>query len=233
MTTISIMSGIALRGAFETAVLPAFTQVSGFETQVCWGPTTALMDDIVSGERADVAVLTDVAIRQLTQDEILDADNQVTVAQAVLGLAARQGDARPDISTKEAFIDALLSARSIAFSRGGASGIYFNKLIDSLGIGERIRARATIIPGGFTAEKLVDGEADIAVQQISELIVVPGVEVVGRFPDEFQSATTFRAGVFKHARHPSGVAQLIQALVTEEARSAYRAAGLIPDESPL
>jgi molybdate transport system substrate-binding protein len=227
MTTISIMSGLALRGAFESAVLPSFTRISGFSTEVRWGPTTALMADIARGEVADVAVLTDAAIHRLAKEGVLEADGQVTVAQAVLGIAVRQGVALPDISTKESFVETLLGARSVAFSRGGASGIYFSELIDRLAIGDRIRERATIIPAGFTAEMLVNGKADIAVQQISELVVVPGVKIVGEFPGELQSATTFRAGIFKGAAHASGAVQFIQGLVTPEARSAYRAAGLV------
>lgn len=227
MTTVSIMSGIALRGAFEASVVPNFTRAFGFATQIRWGPTTALVDEIAGGERCDVAVLTDFAIRQLTEENIVHAEHQVTVASAVLGIAVRQGSAHPDISTEQAFVDALLGARSVAFSRGGASGIYFNKLIDRLGIGDRIRERATIIPGGFTAETLVDGEADIAIQQISELIVVPGVEVVGQFPEELQSVTTFRAAVFKAAKNRPAAEQLIAALVTKQAHAAYKAAGLV------
>lgn len=233
MTTISIMSGIALRGAFEASVLPDATRRYGFKTQVRWGPTTVLMDDIKGGERADIAVLTDAAIHQLTQEGMVEAGNQVTVAKAVLGIAVRQGETLPDISTTQAFIDTLLAARSVAFSRGGASGIYFNGLIDRLGIGERIRERATVIPAGFTAEKLVDGAADIAVQQISELIVVPGVEIVGQFPQEVQSATTFRAAVFRDAPHKEEARQLVRALASEDARNAYRAAGLILDETSM
>lgn len=232
MTTVSIMSGIALRGAFDAAVLPEATRRYGFGTQVRWGPTTVLMDDIAKGERADIAVLTDVAIRELTQNGSVEPGDQVTVAQAILGIAVRQGEPAPDISTAQAFIDALLNARSVAFSRGGASGIYFGGLIDRLGIGERIRERATIIAAGFTAEKLVDGAADIAVQQISELITVPGVEIVGQFPDEFQSVTTFRAAIFKDSKQPQAAAQLIRALVTDEAREAYRKAGLILEQPP-
>lgn len=233
MTSVSIMSGIALRGAFEATVLPGFTRAYGVTTQVRWGPTTALMEEIAGGGRCDVAVLTDAAIMQLTEEGIVHEENQVTVASAVLGIAVRQGAAHPDISTGQAFVEALLGARSVAFSRGGASGIYFNKLIDRLGIGDRIRERATIIPGGFTAEKLVDGEADIAVQQISELIVVPGVEVAGQFPDEFQSVTTFRAAVFRDAKYPEEAVQLVRALVSEDAMNAYRAAGLILEETPM
>lgn len=230
MTTISIMSGIALRGAFEAALLPRFTCESGIATEVQWGPTTALMERIAGGERCDVAVLTDAAIAELTANGRVDGESQATLASAVLGIAVREGAAHPDISTEQGFVAALTGARSVAFSRAGASGIYFGKLIDRLGIGERIRERATIIPGGFTAEKLVDGEADIAVQQISELVMVPGVEIVGRFPNAFQSVTTFRAAVFKTTKDRAAAERLVRALVTADAKAAYAAAGLVCTE---
>ena len=89
---------------------------------------------------------------------------------------------------------ALLGARSVAYSRIGASGILFAQLIERLGIAAEINARAMIIPQGFTAERLVSGEADLAVQQISELKQVGGIEVVGPIPHELQTPAVFSAG---------------------------------------
>jgi len=99
-----------------------------------------------------------------------------------------------------------VAARSVAYSRTGASGIYFAGLLPRLGLAEAVNAKATIIPQGFTAEKLVSGEADIAVQQISELMVVPGIEVVGPLPDPVQEMTTFAAAILRGATDRDGAA---------------------------
>src|SRR6185437_11142847 len=108
--------------------------------------------------------------------------------------AVKAGAAHPDIATEAALGAALLGARSVAYSRLGASGIYFAQLIEQLGIASEVNARATIIPAGFTAEKLLTGEADLAVQQISELMQVGGIEVVGPIPHDLQTPAVFSAG---------------------------------------
>ena len=148
-------------------------------------------------------------------------------ALAVAGwLAVAAGTPHPAINTVEALVRALTQARSVAFSRSGASGIYFDKLLPTLGIAEAVRAKATIIPAGFTAEKLVSGEADLAVQQISELMVVKGIEVVGPFPEPVQEATVFSAAIMRSAANPGGAARLLAAITALP--EAYRASGLEP-----
>ncbi|HEX2940393.1 MAG TPA: substrate-binding domain-containing protein, partial [Rhodopila sp.] len=113
-------------------------------------------------------------------------------------------------------------------SQAGASGIYFRSLIERMGIADAITAKATVIPAGFTAEKLVTGEADLAVQQISELLVVPGIEVIGPFPDVYQSLSAFSAAVFKDAANPALAQAFLRAVRAERAFAAYRRCGLDP-----
>ncbi|MBT2856505.1 ABC transporter substrate-binding protein, partial [Staphylococcus coagulans] len=97
-----------------------------------------------------------------------------------------------------------------------------------LGLAEAVNARATIIPQGFTAEKLVSGEADIAVQQISELMVVPGIEMVGPFPEPVQEVTTFSAAILRGATDRDGALRFLAGLTTSKAAAAYHASGLEP-----
>jgi molybdate transport system substrate-binding protein len=138
------------------------------------------------------------------------------------------GAVHPEISTVGAFTNALLAARSVAYSKAGASGIYFDKLIERLGIADAIRTKATVIPAGFTAEKLLTGEADLAVQQVSELMVVPGVEIVGKFPEELQQVSSFSAAVMRGAANETAAARFVAGLVSKEAAAAYRATGIDP-----
>jgi molybdate transport system substrate-binding protein len=114
----------------------------------------------------------------------------------------------------------------VIYSRAGASGIYFEKLIEKLDIAAPIRARATVIPAGLTAERLVSGEGDLAIQQISELLMIDGVDIVGPFPPELQSATGFTAAILNGAPRAAEAAALLQALTAPAARDAYKASGL-------
>ena len=140
----------------------------------------------------------------------------------------KAGAPHPDIATEAALRAALLGARSVAYSRLGASGILFAKLIEQLGIASDINARAVIIQQGFTAEKLVTGEADLAVQQISELKQIEGIEVVGPIPRELQTPAVFSAGRMTATSKPDEADRLLRFLASPEVAPALRASGLEP-----
>ncbi len=226
MSTFRIMSGIALRGAFEATVLPAFEKATSIKAEVEWNPTALLVKAVNEGARADILVVTDEAIDRLAEQGVLDPASRVKVATGLLGVAVRKGAAQPKIETVEDFKAALLGARSVAYSQNGASGIYFAKLIEQLGVADTVRPRGTIIAAGFTAERLVTGEADLAVQQISELMVVAGVDIVGAFPGAIQSMTPFSAAVFTGAKNAESAAVFLSELNQPEARRAYEKSGL-------
>jgi molybdate transport system substrate-binding protein len=152
----------------------------------------------------------------------------VEVADSRLGLAVTKGAPHPAIGTVDQLRHALVQARSIAYSRAGASGIYFEKLIEQLGIAETVRAKATVIPSGFTAEKLVSGEADLAVQQVSELMVVPGIEVIGKLPEAVQQVTSFSAAMMPGSMQRAAAGAFLAGLKTDLARAAYIASGVDP-----
>jgi molybdate transport system substrate-binding protein len=122
----------------------------------------------------------------------------------------------------------LLDARAIAYSRIGASGILFAQLIERMGIAREITARARIIPSGFTAELLVTGEADLAVQQLSELKQVEGVELVGPIPRELQTPAIFSAGQMAASQNPAQADALLKYLASKEVAPLLRESGLEP-----
>ncbi len=222
---LSVMSAIAVKVAFDRSIVASFQAATGLHLDIVWQPTTVLMRQIRDGRRADVIVAIDESMDALEGEGIIDPHGRVDIASAVLGVAVPSGAPHPDISTVASFRDALLKAEGVAFSTGGASGIYFSALISRLGIADRITA--VTIPAGFTAEKLVTGEAALAVQQISELISVPGVEVVGPFPDEVQSTTNFSAAMFTEAADREGASAFLETLASKSAHAAYEAAGLV------
>ena len=226
--SLNLLCALVVRGAFEEAILPGFTARSGLPVETFWAPTTVIMTKFAEAAAGDVVVVMNSAMDQLeAQGEILP-ETRVEIAHSRLGVAVLKGAPRPDISSKDAFVAALLAARSVAYSKGGASGIYFQKLIARLGITEAINARATTIPQGFTGECLLSGAADLAVQQISELMVVPGVDIIGPFPDAVQEVSSFSAAILRRCADQQAAAQLIASFTGPAAAQAYRATGVDP-----
>jgi molybdate transport system substrate-binding protein len=156
------------------------------------------------------------------------ADSCADLARSFVGIAVKQGADHPDIATEPALRATLLGARSVAYSRIGASGILFAQLIERLGIASEINARAIIIPSGFTAERLVSGEADLAVQQISELKLVSGIEVVGPIPHHLQTPAVFSAGRLAASKRVEPSDRLLKYLASTEVAPVLRESGLEP-----
>ena len=224
---VSVMSGLALEVAVNRWLKPKFEAETSFRLDIDWRPTAAIMRSIDEGRRADVIIAIDNAMDQLAEAGIVRTGTRVSLADSVLGVGVRQGAPRPDISTVEAFKRTMATARAVAYSKAGASGIYFSKLIGQLGIAEAVNARAVVIPMGFTAEKVASGEADLAVQQISELMSVPGIDVAGPFPAEIQTVSTFDAAIFRDAANPEGASAFIEVLTSFAAATAYADGGLV------
>ena len=173
-------------------VLPRFEAA---RVDVDFAPTALLIQRIRAGETADVAILVAESIDALVAERIL-RPGRLDLARSLVGIAVRAGAPHPDISTVAAFTAAMLAARSLALSRAGASGLYFAGLLQRLGIADEVNAKATVIPSGYTGELVARGEAEIAVQQISELMVVPGIDIVGPLPPGIEGISVFSAGIF-------------------------------------
>jgi molybdate transport system substrate-binding protein len=190
---VRLLSTLALMGAVRK--LAGQYQASA-DTRIDaeFAPTLGLLDRLRGGEAADIVILTREGLADLAAQGTVVAASRVDLARSLVGIAVKAGTAHPDIATESALRATLLAARSVAYSRLGASGIFFAKLIERMGIGSEINARALIVPQGFTAERLVSGEADLAVQQISELKLVSGIDVVGPIPLHLQNPAVFSAG---------------------------------------
>lgn len=226
-----ILSTNALQGALES--LPADFAPGGSEpVQREFAATAALVRRLQEGEVADVFIGTRSAIDELLAAGKARRGSDVNLARSRIGLAVRQGAARPDISTPDALRRALLAARSISYTdpaSGAISGVHFHGVLDSLGIAEAMKARTRHPPaGGFSARLLVSGEADLAIQQIAELQTVPGIEVVGPLPDALQKVTLFAAAVPATARRPEAGQAYIRQLQSPSGAAVMRAQGLEP-----
>lgn len=224
---LKVFSTHAVQGAL-LGLIARFEAAHGTTLAVDYDPTNKLLERIMAGETADVAILTRDGIDDLAARGILDGTSAVDLGRSTVGLAVKAGAPRPDIATPEALTAALLAAQSLAYSRLGASGVYFAKLIERLGIADAVNAKATIIPSGLTAALVARGEAEMAVQQLSELMAVPGVDIVGPLPASLQTPTVFAAAAFSGSARAGPARALIGALSSTEAAAAYQAAGLMP-----
>jgi len=224
---LKVMSTLAVELALKSVLLPSW-QTESRRVAVDWNPTGVLIDRVRNGERGDVLIAIDEPISNLVEAGILRAGSVRPIARASFGLGARSGAAVPDISTPERFRQALLSARSVAYSQTGASGIHFRHVLERLGITDAINAKATIIHAGFTADKVISGEADLAVQQISELMSIVGIHLVGPFPDPYQKHTDFSAAIFAEARNPEAAEAFVDHLSNSKAAAIYARSGLLP-----
>ena len=160
---VRMLSTLALKGAMRD-LTSQFESESGIRIDADFAPTLGLLERLRNGEGADIVILTKEALDDLATKGSVAADSCVDLARSFVGIAVKAGAAHPDIATEPALRATLLGARCVAYSRLGASGIFFAQLIAQMGIAAEIDARALIIPTGFTAERLVTGEADIAVQ---------------------------------------------------------------------
>jgi molybdate transport system substrate-binding protein len=224
---VRLLSTLALKGAV-LHLAGGYQAAGGARIDADFAPTLALLDRLRAGEVADVVILTREGLDDLAAEAIVVMDSCVDLARSYVGIAVRAGADHPDIATESALRAALLGARSVAYSRIGASGIFFSQLIERMGIASEINARARIIPSGFTAERLVSGEADLAVQQISELKQVAGVEVVGPIPHQLQSPAVFSAGRLAASKRVVQSDRLLKYLASPEAAPVLRASGLEP-----
>ena len=224
---VRLLSTLALMGAVRN-LAGRYEAAGGARIDADFAPTLGLLDRLRAGEAADVVILTREGLGDLAAHGIVVADSRVDLARSVVGIAVKAGTDHPDISSKAALRATLLGSRSVAYSRIGASGIFFAQLIERMGIASEINARATITPSGFTAERLVTGEAELAVQQISELKQVAGVEVVGRIPLDLQSPAVFSAGRLAASKRVVQSNALLMYLASSEVAPVLRESGLEP-----
>ena len=192
MSDIRVLSTIGMRTVLEE-LAPPFERARGCTVSRVYDSSVALMKRLAAGESGDAAVFTAGAIDELIGQGKVVARTDLT--RSFVGIAVKRGAPKPDISTPDKLKAAMLAAKSVARSQTGASGLYFASLIERLGLGQAIKPKM-IVQDGIVGYIAARGEAEIAVQQISELMQAEGIDIVGPLPDELQSVTVFSAGVF-------------------------------------
>jgi molybdate transport system substrate-binding protein len=230
MAELKLIATNAVRSVLDELV-PPFERESGHKVSISYTATAQTLERIKGGATADLVIATATGIDELTKLGKVAQGSRVDLASTMIGVAVRAGAPKPDIRSVDAFKRALLDAKAIAYTAAGLSGIYFDNLIERLGIANEIKAKARIKPGGLIAEVVVAGEADLAVQMISELLSVPGAELVGPLPDEINQVSIIAAGVFAGASQAEAAKSLTRYLTTPSAARMMRSKGLTPSTS--
>jgi len=219
-------------GAFKqvvVALVPGFEKQTGNKVTVDNGTAGELKKRIEGGEAFDVAVITPAVVDELTAKGKIAPGSKVMLASVGVGVVVKEGAPKPDVSTVEAFKHALLAAKSVAYidpASGGSSGIYIDKLLVKLGIADQIRPKAKLKQGGHVADLIVSGEAELGLHQISEIVPVKGVVLVGPLPKEIQNTTTYAAGVSAAVKNKDAAEALIKYLSGPEAAAVLKSKGM-------
>lgn len=183
---------------------------------------------VQAGEAVDVVVLAANAIDQLIQDGRLLAGSRVDLVRSGVAIAVRAGAPQPDITTEEAVKQAVLAVKTLSYSTG-PSGVYLLKLFKRWGILETIKPRIVQAPAGVPVGSLVaKGEVELGFQQLSELINLPGITVLGPLPPDIQTITTFSAGVSATSQQAEAARALLAFMAAPAAATTKRKQGMEP-----
>lgn len=227
---LNAMMTTAMKAAFDE-LLPRFERANGHVVRTTYGPSGALMRRFGSGEPADLFVTDVPALDQLLKMRVVVAA-RTELARTGIGICVKKGAPRPDVSTPEALKRALIAAKSVGHASPAGGSITAGpvlRMFEAFGIAAEIAAKAKLSMGGPDSRVSVlvsSGQAEIGIQQASELLSNPDVEVIGMLPAEFQQITVYAAAVTAGARQPDAAKALIRDLATPNAMALYKAKGL-------
>jgi molybdate transport system substrate-binding protein len=228
MARIRVMQAAAFKEAY-LELAPRFERESGHEVSSLWVPTAQIMGRLQSPNAAadavDLVILSAAGLDALIAAGLVDA--RTDLARSGIGVAVRAGAPRPDISSGEALARAVLAAESIVYSTG-PSGVYLAALFERMGIAGKIAQKVKQVQGEPAGAVVARGEAQIGFQQVSELLPVPGIDLVGPLPDAIQEITTFSAGILVAAKEREASRALIDFFTAPHAAAVIRAKGMEP-----
>jgi molybdate transport system substrate-binding protein len=225
--TVNVLTSNSMRAVMDE-LAPQFERATGNRVSVSYDPAKIILRRIAGGETPDLIICGASALEEMAKQGKIVAGTSRPVARCGVGIAVRTGAPKPDISSVEAFKRTLLNAKSVAYTQEGASGIHFASLIERWGIAEHMKTRAVRQPGGLVGELVAAGKAEIAVQQIPELMAVAGIELVGPLPQEVQATTVSAAGIFAGSKQADAARALLDFLSTPASASVLKAKGLEP-----
>jgi molybdate transport system substrate-binding protein len=223
---VKVLTSVALKSVLDE-LAPVFEKKTGDKLVIDYGLAAELKKRIEGGERADLIILTRAMMDDLLKQKKV-ADGVVNIAGTPVAVAARAGAAKPDISTVEAFKQALLATKSIVYAdpaKGGLSGVVAARAIEQLGITEQMKAKTILVPGAQSGDVVARGEAELGIAQASEIVPVAGAQLVGPLPGELAVMTLFTGGIGAESQSTQAVKALIEFLTGPEAAPSFKAKG--------
>jgi len=233
---VNVMISGGLTAAYNK-LIPQFERATENKVVTASGPSMGTTQNAIPvrlgrGEPADVLIMVGYALGELIKQNKVIADSRVDLARSPIGMVVRAGAPRPDISTVESLKRVLLEAKSVVYS-DSASGVYVGaEMFQRLGIADQMKAKSRMIPADPVAVVVARGDAELGFQQISELIPVPGVDLVGPLPPEVQQITIYSAGIAIGAKEPDAGRALIKFLASAVAAPVITKSGLEPITLP-
>jgi molybdate transport system substrate-binding protein len=221
-------------GAFKpvaAALIPAFENNTGDTVTLRNDTVGALLHRIDAGERFDVVLMSPPGLEKLAETGKIIPGSSTVLAKVGIGVAVKAGVPKPDITTVAAFKATMLHANRVAYidpASGGSSGIYVAQLFQTLGIADSMAPKSVLVNGGLAAQAVADGRAEIVVHQISEIVGVPGVTLVGPLPPEIQSETVYAGAIAATSAVPDAAHAFLAALSGPTAHAVLIGKGMMP-----
>ena len=224
---ITLVSAGAVRSVVSS-LAESFAQESGHSVKATFGTMGIVRQKLASGP-ADVVIASDTVLEELIKQGAIVAGTRTDLARAGVGVGVREGAPKPDISTPEAFKQSLLAAKSLVYvdpAQGATSGIHFAGVLQRLGIADAVKGKTILWPGGYAAEAVAKGDAEIVVHQISEILPVKGVTMIGPLPKDLQKITIYAGGLAAKSTATDAAKTFINYLARPASKEKFAAAGL-------
>jgi molybdate transport system substrate-binding protein len=222
-------------GAFRSTVAalgPEYEKASGNKLIIDGDTAGALIKRIEGGDTDfDVVVMTPAGIDELAAKGKLARGSRVNLARVGVGVMVKAGAPQPDISSVDAFKKAVLAAKSVSFidpASGGSSGIYVAKLLERLGIADQVKPKEKLKQGGYVADYIESGEAELGIHQISEIVPHKGVTLVGPLPSDIQNYTVYAAGIRADTGNVEAAKALVAVFSGPSAQALFKSKGMDP-----
>ena len=231
MSDIKVISSTAMKTSMDV-LMPQFEQASGHKVSFSYGPSRRMAKHVADGEANDVAIVTDKAVDDLIKQGRIVPGTRADIAHSAMALAVQQGAPKPDISTPEKFKQTMLAAQSLGMSNpvgGGVSGGILIGIFEQLGIAQQMKPKLTFGaggPAGLIGFLLVRKEVEVGIQQMPELMAVPGIDIIGKLPFGMRTVSVFSAGLSTAASDAAAARALIAFLTTPQAKTAIRSMGM-------
>lgn len=233
---VKVMISGGLSAAYKELV-PQFEKATGNTVVTAYGPSMGTTENAIPvrlarGEAADVLIMVGDALGKMIEQGKAMEGSRVDLVRSPIGMVVKSGASKPDISTTDALKQTLLNAKSIAYS-DSASGVYVGgELFEKLGITEQMKGKAKMIPAEPVAAGVARGDSELGFQQVSELLPVPGIDLVGPLPGAVQKITIFSAGIATGSKQPDAGKALIAFLASPQAAPVLKKTGLDPFVAP-